>query len=146
MMKVCPRCEATWAGGAFCPECGVDQPLEDIATDAGKAHLVDREMNLAVQVHYVERSSMVRTFVGLFASFGVAAFLFRAGFGSTGLVRGAWWFAAILLLALGSRGILRHARGRAARAAGAPAYTCPDEGTTPATEAPPAKGLGWLRW
>jgi len=147
MMKVCPRCAATWAGGFYCPACGIDQPLTDMATDAGKAHLVDDEMNRAVQAHYGERRGMVRTVVGLFASFAACVFLLRAGFGASGLARFAWWFAAALVATLGSRGVLRHARGVASRAAGSKAYVCPDESEpTPATMEPHSKRLSWLRW
>jgi hypothetical protein len=145
MMKVCPTCNATWAGGFFCPTCGTDQPLTDMATEAGKAHLVDGEMNRAVQAHYGERRGMVRTVVGLFSSFAVAAFLFRAGFGAAGLARFAWWFGAALVATLGSRGVLRHARGVASRAAGSASYVCPDEAAEAGVPAQP-KGASWLRW
>ena len=52
-----------------------------------------------------------------------------------------------LVATLGSRGVLRHARGVASKAAGSQRYVCPDESEAPpATVEPPAKGLSWLRW
>lgn len=146
MMKVCPRCAATWAGGWFCPTCGIDQPLTDMATDGGKAHLVDADMHRAVQAHYGERRGMVRTVLGLFASFAVAAFLLRAGFGAAGLTRFAWWFAAALVAALGSRSVIRHARGVASRSAGSKAYVCPDETEGKVGSHPSRPRMSWLRW
>jgi len=35
MVKICPRCESTWAGGLICEDCGapLDNPYDDQARD-----------------------------------------------------------------------------------------------------------------
>jgi hypothetical protein len=65
-MKLCQKCRGTFAGGDFCPACGVQQPLTDFAGGAAGPHLIDEELNLAVQAHYAERAGMVRSVLVFF--------------------------------------------------------------------------------
>ena len=64
MMKICPRCGGTFAGGSFCPGCGVRQPLIDMSSEEAKPYLAGSDMQRAVLSHYAERSGMVRTALG----------------------------------------------------------------------------------
>jgi len=128
MMKICPKCRQTWAGGDFCLECGVKQGLLDMADPRAEEYLADGEMRLAVMSHYAERRGMVRTAFGFLVGIGLAAFTLRRAFGTTGAPRIAWIIGAVLIFA----GVMRLFLGHAFRLAkasnqGKLGYTCPDE-------------------
>ena len=94
MMKICPRCDGTFAGGSFCPGCGVKQPLIDMSSDEAQAYLQDPEMQRAVQTHYVERSGMVRTALGFLIGILGGLFVVRYAVGAESVGERLSWFAA----------------------------------------------------
>src|SRR6476620_1888212 len=115
MMKICPRCEGTFAGGAFCPGCGVGQPLLDMSSAEAQPYLLKTDMHRAVQTHYVERSGMVRTALG-----------FAVGADSVA-VRVFWLAAAGAWMLFFAGGSLLVARRMARKAnEGRPQYVCVD--------------------
>ena len=128
MMKICPKCRGTWAGGDFCLECGVKQPLLDMADPRAEEYLAGDEMRLAVMSHYAERRGMVRTCFGFLIGAGLAAFTLRGAFGSTGSTRVFWIVAAVVVFLAVMRLVVGHAL-RLAKAGndGKLAYTCPEE-------------------
>ncbi len=146
MMKLCQNCRGTFAGGDFCPACGVQQPLTDFAGGAAGPHLVDEELNLAVQAHYAERAGMVRSvlafFLGLLGAFALA----RAAFGYTGAGRIVFAILAAVTLVGGALLGVRSAMGMAARAAGGTHYVCPDDDAETATRRERRFGFRWLGW
>ena len=149
MMKICPRCAGTFAGGAFCPGCGVGQPLIDMSSEAARPLLGNPDMQLAVQSHYAERSGMVRSTIGTLVGVLGGVFLLRFAVGADGPVRSAAW----TLVALGwgtffVRGSVRQARRMAKLGnAGTPAYVCVDEDEpVEKFRPPPRRGLRWLTW
>src|SRR5438045_9260187 len=78
MMKICPRCAGTFAGGSFCPGCGVRQPLIDMSSRQALPYLEDADMRRAAQTHYVERSRMLRTALGMLIAVHGGPFIARS--------------------------------------------------------------------
>lgn len=147
MMKICPKCRGTFAGGDFCLECGVRHQLLDMADPRAEELLQGDEMRLAVMSHYAERRGMVRTSFAFLVGTGLAAFTLRQAFGSTGGVRVAWIAAACVVFLAVMRVAVRHAyRLVKASNAGQLAYTCPDEDKPIRLLGRPRKGFGWTTW
>ncbi len=149
MMKICPRCAGTFAGGSFCPGCGVKQPLVDMSSDDARPLLLDPDMQRAVQTHYVERSGMVRTALGFLVGVLGGLFVARFAFGAESAVgRLVWLAAAGGWCAFFAGGSIALARRMARRAnEGTPQYVCVDE-DEPVEKflPPPRRGLRWLTW
>src|SRR5437660_1526548 len=116
MMKICPRCAGTFAGGSFCPGCGVKQPLIDMSYDVARSYLQYTYMQRAVQTHYVERSWMVRSALGLLVGVLGGLFVVRYAVGAESTAeRVAWLTAAAAWCALFAGGSIASARQRARR-------------------------------
>jgi len=149
MMKICPRCAGTFAGGSFCPGCGVKQPLVDMSSAEARAYLQHPDIERAVQTHYVERSGMVRTALGFLIGVLGGLFIVRYAVGADSTAgRIAWLVAAGGWCALFAGGSIAIARSMARRAnEGAPEYVCVDEeAPVEKFRPPPRRGLGWLTW
>src|SRR6476646_5122699 len=84
MMKICPRCAGTFAGGSFCPGCGIGQPLIDMSSEEARPLLRDPDMQRAVEAHYIERSGMVRTALGMLIGIFGGLFILRYAVGAEG--------------------------------------------------------------
>jgi small-conductance mechanosensitive channel len=82
MMKICPRCTGTFAGGSFCPGCGVRQPLIDMSSEEAKPYLAGGDMQRAVLSHYAERSGMVRSALGILIGVLGGMFILRFAVGA----------------------------------------------------------------
>jgi hypothetical protein len=149
MMKICPRCAGTFAGGSFCPGCGVKQPLIDMSSEEARPFLEDPDMHRAVQSHYVERSGMVRSALGTLVGVLGGLFILRYAVGSDGPLERSMWLTAsltwVLFFAVGS---IAMARRRAKKINdGTPAYICVDEDEpVEKFRPPPRRGLRWLTW
>lgn len=149
MMKICPSCGGTFAGGAFCPGCGVGQRLVDMSSEEARALLDHPDMKLAVQSHYAERSAMVRSAIGTLVGVLGGLFILRFAVGADGPLKAALWVA--VALAWGTffvRGSVRSAR-RMAQVGneGNPDYVCVDEDKpVEKFRPPPRRGLRWLTW
>ena len=147
MMKICPQCRGTFAGGDFCLDCGVKVRLLDMADPRAEEFLAGDEMKLAVMSHYAERRGMVRTSFAFLIGMGLAAMTLRQAFGAEGAMRVVWiGAAAIVFLA-----VMRLAVGHALRLSkagndGKLAYTCPDEDKPLKLLGRPRKGFGWTTW
>src|SRR5882672_10768240 len=129
MMKICPRCAGTFAGGSFCPGCGVKQPLIDMSSEQARSYLQDPEMQRAVQTHYVERSGMVRTALGFLIGVLGGLFIVRFAVGAdTWSARLVWVLAAASWCTFFAGGSIAVARRMARRAnSGTAEYVCTDE-------------------
>jgi len=149
MMKMCPSCSGTYAGGAFCPRCGVAQPLVDMTSDRARALRDDVDVRRAVQSHYAERAGMVRSALGFLIGTLGGLFLLRFAVGAdAGWSRGAWLALAAGWMLVFAGGSVAWAR-RLARQAndGQPRYVCVDEDApVEAHRPPPRRGLRWLTW
>jgi hypothetical protein len=149
MMKICPRCAGTFAGGSFCPGCGVKQHLIDMSSDEARPYLKDRDMHRAVQTHYVERSGMVRTALGALVGVLGGLFIARFAVGADSIVgRIAWLSIASGWAALFAGGSVGFARRMARKAnEGSAEYVCFDEeAPVEKFRPPPRRGLRWLTW
>jgi hypothetical protein len=149
MMKICPRCGGTFAGGSFCPGCGVKQPLVDMSSDEARALLQHPDMQRAVQTHYVERSGMVRSALGFLVGVLGGLFIVRYAVGAESMAgRAAWLAAAGAWCAFFAGGSIANARRRARRAnEGTAEYVCVDEDVpVEKFRPPPRRGLRWLTW
>jgi hypothetical protein len=149
MMKICPRCAGTFAGGSFCPGCGVRQPLIDMSSQRALPYLQDADMRRAVQTHYVERSGMVRTALGMLIGGLGGLFIVRFAVGAdSALGRIGWVAVALGWAALFAGGSLALARRMARKANdGAAEYVCVDEeAPVEKFRPPPRRGLRWLTW
>jgi hypothetical protein len=149
MMKICPRCAGTFAGGSFCPGCGVKQPLIDMSSPEARSYLIDPDMQRAVQTHYVERSGMVRTALGFLVGVLGGLFLVRYAVGAESAIgRIAWLALAGGWCAFFAGGSLAVARRMARRAnEGTAQYVCVDEDEPVEKFRPaPRRGLRWLTW
>jgi hypothetical protein len=149
MMKICPSCAGTFAGGSFCPGCGVKQPLIDMSSAEAQAFLQHPDMQRAVQSHYVERSGMVRTALGsLIGVFG-GLFIVRYAVGAESAAgRFAWLAVAAGFCAFFAGGSIANAKRRARRVnEGTAEYVCVDEDApVEKFRPPPRRGLRWLTW
>jgi hypothetical protein len=149
MMKICPRCAGTFAGGSFCPGCGVKQPLIDMSSDEARSYLQDPDMQLAVQTHYVERSGMVRSALGFLIGVLGGLFIVRFAVGAESTGTRLFWIAlAASWCAFFAGGSIAAARRMARRAnAGTAQYVCTDEDApVEKFRPPPRRGLRWLTW
>jgi hypothetical protein len=149
MMKICPSCAGTFAGGSFCPGCGVAQPLIDMSSDQARSYLEDPDMKRAVETHYVERSGMVRTALGSLIGVLGGLFIVRFAVGADSIAgRVASLLAAASWCAFFAGGSIAVARRMARRAnAGTAEYVCIDEDApVEKFRPPPRRGLRWLTW
>ena len=149
MMKICPRCAGTFAGGSFCPGCGVGQRLVDMSSDEARPLLRDPDMQRAVQTHYVERSGMVRTALGFLVGVLGGLFVLRFAFGAeSALARLGWLAAAGAWCTFFAGGSVALAKRMARRAnEGNPDYVCVEEDApVEKFRPPPRRGLRWLTW
>jgi hypothetical protein len=149
MMKICPRCAGTFAGGSFCPGCGVKQPLIDMSSDEARAFLDHPDMQRAVQTHYVERSGMVRTALGFLIGVLGGLFIVRYAVGADSVAgRAGWIAAAAAWCAFFAGGSIAVARRMARRVnEGTAEYVCVDEDLpVEKFRPPPRRGLRWLTW
>jgi hypothetical protein len=149
MMKICPRCDGTFAGGSFCPGCGVKQPLIDMSSEEARAFLQHPDMQRAVQTHYMERSGMVRSALGFLIGVLGGLFIVRFAVGAeSGFGRLVWLSTAAAWCAFFAGGSVAMARRRARRVnEGTDEYICVDEDAPVEKFRPaPRKGLGWLTW
>jgi len=147
MMKICPKCRATFAGGDFCLDCGVRVSLIDMADPRAEELLQGDEMRLAVMSHYAERRGMVRSAFAFLVGMGLSAFTLRQAFGAEGVARVAWIAAALGVFALVMRVALGHVfRVVKANNKGQLGYTCPDEDKPLRLLGKPKKGFGWTTW
>lgn len=146
MMKLCTRCKGTFAGGYFCPVCGLSQRLTDFAGGESAKHLGDSELNRAVQAHYAERWGMVWSILAFFVGFLVSAALARSAFARAGFPRVALFGVAALALLSGVWIGIRIGIGMASRAAGASRYVCPDEDAEASLQKHSPRGSRWLEW
>jgi hypothetical protein len=149
MMKMCPACSGTYAGGSFCPRCGIAQPLIDMTAEGARRLRDDPDVRRAVQSHYAERAGMVRAALGFLVGTLGGLFLLRFAVGAGGfLERAVWLSAAAVWALLFAGGSLAWAR-RLARGAndGSSRYVCVDEDDpVEAHRPPPRRGLRWLTW
>jgi hypothetical protein len=147
MMKICPKCRGTFAGGDFCMECGPRVALIDMADPRAEAYLQGDEMKLAVMSHYAERRGMVRTSFAFLIGMGLAAFTLRQAFGTEGTARLVWIGAALVVFLVVMRIALGHAY-RLVKASndGRLDYTVPDEDKSLKYLPRPRKGMGWTQW
>ena len=148
-MKICPRCAGTFAGGSFCPSCGVRQRLVDMSSEEARPYLQDPDMRRAVQTHYVERSGMVRTALGFLIGVLGGLFLLRFAVGAeSALERLAWILTAATWGSFFAGGSLLLARRMARKAnEGTAEYVCVDEDApVEKFRPPPRRGLRWLTW
>jgi hypothetical protein len=149
MMKICPSCGGTFAGGSFCPGCGVKQRLIDMSSAEARAYLQHPDMQRAVQTHYVERAGMVRTALGTLVGILGGLFVLRYAVGAESTVaRIAWLAAAAAWCAFFAGGSIAVARRMARRAnEGTAEYVCVDEeAPVEKFRPPPRRGLRWLTW
>jgi hypothetical protein len=149
MMKICPRCEGTFAGGSFCPGCGVRQPLLDMSSEEARPYLQKTDMYRAVQTHYVERSGMVRTALGFLIGVLGGLFVLRFAVGAESSAGRVFWIGAaaswILFFAGGSLALARRMARKANE--GTAQYICVDEDApVEKFRPPPRRGLRWLTW
>ncbi|HEX9294410.1 MAG TPA: hypothetical protein VF881_01205 [Polyangiaceae bacterium] len=149
MMKICPRCAGTFAGGSFCPGCGVRQPLIDMSSDEARPYLDSPDMRRAVQTHYVERSGMVRSALGFLVGICGGLFIVRFAVGADGWLERVFWLAAAAVWALffaGGSVVLARRMARKANE-GTSQYVCVDEDAPVEKFRPaPRRGLRWLTW
>ena len=148
-MKICPRCAGTFAGGSFCPGCGVKQPLIDMSSERARPYLEDVDMRRAVQTHYVERSGMVRSALGTLVGVLGGLFIVRFAVGAESVLgRIAWLAIALGWGAFFAGGSLALARRMARKANdGSAEYMCVDEeGPVEKFRPPPRRGFRWLTW
>ena len=148
-MKICPRCAGTFAGGSFCPGCGVRQPLIDMSSEEARPYLQSAEMQRAVQTHYVERSGMVRTALGFLVGVLGGIFVLRFAIGAESTAGRVLWVVAAggwgLFFAGGSVALARRMAKKANE--GTPEYVCVDEDApVEKFRPPPRRGLRWLTW
>jgi small-conductance mechanosensitive channel len=149
MMKICPRCGGTFAGGSFCPGCGVRQPLIDMSSEEAKPYLAASDMQRAVLSHYAERSGMVRSALGFLIGILGGIFILRFAIGAESAIgrlvfagAAAAWGA---FFAGGSVLLARHMARRGNE--GVSSYVCVDENLpVEKFRPPPRRGLGWLTW
>jgi len=149
MMKMCPSCLGTYAGGSFCPRCGIAQALVDMSSDRARRMREDADVKRAVQSHYAERAGMVRSALGLLVGVLGGLFILRFAVGAeTGGARWAWLAAAIGWASFFAGGSVAWARRLARRANdGRSRYVCVDEDAPVETHRPPPRrGLRWLTW
>ena len=149
MMKICPKCGGTFAGGSFCPGCGVRQPLIDMSSDEAKPYLAGTDMQRAVLSHYAERSGMVRTALGFLIGVLGGLFITRFSIGAeTTIGRLVWGAIAAGWAAFFAGGSILVARRMAKRGnEGVSSYVCVDENLpVEKFRPPPRRGLGWLTW
>jgi hypothetical protein len=99
MIKVCPRCRSTWAGGRFCEDCGVqlDDPFGESATQ-----LPDSVWSY-IRLQYGARRGMLVRVIAILLAPVVAGLLLRssvtlaapmryvAAFGSVAAGVAVWW-------------------------------------------------------
>ena len=147
MMKICPKCRGTFAGGDFCMECGPRVALIDMADPRAEAYLEGDEMKLAVMSHYAERRGMVRTSFAFLIGMGLAAMTLRQAFGTEGTARIVWIVAAGVVFLVVMRIALGHAY-RLVKASndGRLDYTVPDEDKTLKYLPRPSKRMRWTQW
>jgi hypothetical protein len=149
MMKICPRCGGTFAGGSFCPGCGVRQPLIDMSSDEAKPYLAASDMQRAVLSHYAERSGMVRSALGFLIGILGGLFIARYAFGAESAIgRVFWGGAAAGWAAFFAGGSVLVARRMARKGnEGIASYVCVDEDLpVEKFRPPPRRGLRWLTW
>ncbi len=149
MMKICPSCGGTFAGGSFCPGCGVKQPLIDMSSAEARAYLQHPDMQRAVQTHYVERAGMVRTALGVLIGVFGGLFVLRYAVGAESTAaRVTWLAAAAAFCAFFAGGSIAVARRMARRAnEGTAEYVCVEEDApVEKFRPPPRRGLRWLTW
>jgi hypothetical protein len=149
MMKICPRCAGTFAGGSFCPGCGVKQALIDMSSDEARPYLRDADMRRAVMTHYVERSGMVRSALGALVGVLGGLFIVRFAVGADStLGKIAWLSIASGWAAFFAGGSLFLARRMAEKAnEGSAEYVCIDEDApVEKFRPPPRRGFRWLTW
>jgi hypothetical protein len=149
MMKMCPTCSGTYAGGWFCPRCGVGQPLIDMSSERARPLCEDVDVKRAVQSHYAERAGMVRSALGFLVGVLGGLFIVRFAVGAdAGWARFAWAAAAFGWVSLFAGGSIAWARRHAREANdGRPRYVCVDEDApVEAHRPPPRRGLRWLTW
>ncbi|MBI3073355.1 MAG: hypothetical protein HYY84_14670 [Deltaproteobacteria bacterium] len=96
MLKVCPNCRETFAGGRACPDCGPDALLLDVADPATQALLPELNLARPIRRFYAARRALIQFFVGL--TFGVATglLLFRHGVGVGGEAGFLWKVGGII--------------------------------------------------
>ncbi|MCC7538406.1 MAG: hypothetical protein IT379_19435 [Deltaproteobacteria bacterium] len=147
MMKLCPACRGTFAGGRSCPGCGPQQDLLDMADPAAREYLRDDPMVVAVGAHYAERRGMVRSVVGFLTGFALGAFTLRMAFGAEGVARVVWIALAVTIAATVLGLAIRHALRLATAAARSPRYVVDREDEPVEKHRPaPRRGLRWLTW
>lgn len=149
MMKICPKCGGTFAGGSFCPGCGVRQPLIDMSSDEAKPYLAASDMQRAVLSHYAERSGMVRSALGFLIGVLGGMFIARFAFGAESTIGKVSWSGAAAGWALFfAGGSILLARNMARKGnEGVDRYVCVDEDLpVEKFRPPPRRGLGWLTW
>jgi hypothetical protein len=149
MMKMCPTCAGTYAGGSFCPRCGLAQPLLDVSSERARPLLKDPDVQRAVMSHYAERAGMVRAALGFLMGTLGGIFILRFAFGAdTALARVAWLSVAAAWSGFFAGGSIAWARRLAQKANdGKPRYVCVDEDQpVEAHRPPPRRGLRWLTW
>jgi hypothetical protein len=149
MMKICPRCAGTFAGGSFCPGCGIGQPLIDMSSDEARPFLQHPDMRRAVAAHYIERSGMVRTALGSLVGIFGGLFILRYAVGADGPLGRALFVAlsAAWMFFFAGGAILNARRRAKATNDGTPEYVC--EGEDEPVEKfrpPPRRGLRWMTW
>jgi len=149
MMKICPRCAGTFAGGSFCPGCGVKQPLIDMSSDEARPYLEGADMRRAVLSHYAERSGMVRSALGFLVGVLGGVFILRFAVGADSAAGRLFWLAAAagwgLFFAAGSVALARRMARKGNE--GTSAYVCVDEDApVEKFRPPPRRGLRWLTW
>jgi hypothetical protein len=149
MMKLCTRCGGTFAGGSFCPGCGVKHPLLDMSSEEAKPYLAGADMQRAVLSHYAERSGMVRTALGSLIGVLGGLFILRFAVGAESAAGQLFWVGAAAAWGLFfAGGSVLSARRKARRGnEGVPSYVCVDEDLpVEKFRPPPRRGLGWLTW
>lgn len=147
MMKLCPACRGTYAGGYACPSCGPKQRLLDMADPAAREFLADDPMAVAVGAHYAERRGMVRSVLGFLVGATVGAFTLRQAFGAEGAARVGWIVAAALVFGAVLGLAIRHALRLATAGARGPRYVVDGDDEPVERHRPaPRRGLRWLTW
>ena len=91
MIKICPRCHSTWAGGSRCEDCGA-QLCDPFADDAQG---LPEEVWRYIRLQYGARRGMLVRVVGILSGAGVAAATLRPALATPGP-----WRVALVVLAI----------------------------------------------
>jgi hypothetical protein len=110
MIKICPACKSTWAGGTVCEGCRV--PLVD--PFAGNARELPEEVWRYIRLQYGARRGMLVRVVAIVAGGATAAIGLRTALTARGAARPAL-VALALAVAIAVWRLLHVAAGRAVR-------------------------------